>query len=127
MGKLCCAREHSVQFFVQFFSHNSTAQFNLECMGPFRVYGALHGVWGPLVTEQRSQVVVELKGNLFLSLLSFRKSFNLSEASRYNISLNMTKKRFFLFPVSRHVPYGLCGLPSRLWPKCNRFLRLGGQ
>ena len=31
MGNLCCAREHSVQFFVQFFT-----QFNLECMGPFR-------------------------------------------------------------------------------------------
>jgi len=30
MGNLCCAREYSVQFFVQFY-----AQFNLECMGPF--------------------------------------------------------------------------------------------
>jgi hypothetical protein len=28
--------------------------------------------------------------------------------------------RFFLFPpVPPHVPYGLRGLPSRLWPKCN--------
>ena len=41
-GKLCFAREHSVQFFVQFFLHSKTAQFNLECMGPFRVYGALN-------------------------------------------------------------------------------------
>jgi hypothetical protein len=24
-----------------------------------------------------------------------------------------------------HVPYGLRGLPSRLWPKCNRLLRFG--
>jgi hypothetical protein len=40
-GKLCCAREHSVQSFVQFFLHGKTAQFYLECMGPFRVYGAL--------------------------------------------------------------------------------------
>jgi hypothetical protein len=24
-----------------------------------------------------------------------------------------------------HVPYGLRSLPSRLWPKCNRLLRLG--
>jgi hypothetical protein len=24
-----------------------------------------------------------------------------------------------------HVPYGHRGLPSRLWPKCNRLLRLG--
>jgi len=40
MGNLYCAREHSVQFFVQFFL-TQTAQFNLGCMGPFRVYGAL--------------------------------------------------------------------------------------
>ena len=40
MGNLCCAREHSVQFFVQFF-HSYTAPFNLGCMGPFTVYGAL--------------------------------------------------------------------------------------
>ena len=35
MGNLCCAREHSVQFFVQFFFYTvKTAQFNLGCMGP---------------------------------------------------------------------------------------------
>jgi hypothetical protein len=28
MGNLCCAREHSVQFFVQFFLHSEAAQFN---------------------------------------------------------------------------------------------------
>jgi hypothetical protein len=38
--KLCCAGEHSVQFFVQFF-FTQTAQCNLGCMGPFRVYEAL--------------------------------------------------------------------------------------
>jgi hypothetical protein len=31
MGNLCCAREFSVQFIVQFFT-----QFNLGRMGPFR-------------------------------------------------------------------------------------------
>jgi hypothetical protein len=41
MGKLCCARELSVQFFVQFFYTVKRHGFNLECMGPFRVYGAL--------------------------------------------------------------------------------------
>jgi len=41
MGNLWCVREHSVEFFVQFFLHSYTAQFNLEFMGPFRVYGAL--------------------------------------------------------------------------------------
>jgi hypothetical protein len=34
MGNLCCAREHSVQFLVQFFT-----QFN--CTVKLRVYGAL--------------------------------------------------------------------------------------
>jgi hypothetical protein len=38
---LCCAREHSVQFFVQFFLYSEAAQFILEWMGPFRVDGAL--------------------------------------------------------------------------------------
>jgi hypothetical protein len=32
-------------------------------------------------------------------------------------------KNFFTMPP--HVPYGLRGLPSRLWPKCNRLLWLG--
>ena len=41
MGNLRCAREHSFQFFVQFSLHIWPAQFNLRCMGPFRVYGAL--------------------------------------------------------------------------------------
>jgi len=39
MGNLCCAREHSVQFFVQVFY--TVTQFKLEYMGPFSVYGAL--------------------------------------------------------------------------------------
>jgi hypothetical protein len=34
MGNLCCATEHRVQFFVQFFT-----QFNLDCVGPH-----LHGL-----------------------------------------------------------------------------------
>jgi hypothetical protein len=35
MGNQCCAREHSVQFFVQFFFTQLPAQFNSECMGPY--------------------------------------------------------------------------------------------
>jgi hypothetical protein len=31
MGNLCCAREHSVQFFVQLLN-SETGQFNMECM-----------------------------------------------------------------------------------------------
>jgi hypothetical protein len=34
-----------------------------------------------------------------------------------------TEEKFCL-PMPPHVPYGLRGLPSRLWPKCNRLLRL---
>jgi hypothetical protein len=32
----------------------------------------------------------------------------------------------FFFSISTiYIPYGLRGLPSRLWPKCNQLLRLG--
>jgi hypothetical protein len=47
MGNLCCAREHSVQFFravfytVKLHSLTYSVWGPLECMGPFRVYGAL--------------------------------------------------------------------------------------
>jgi hypothetical protein len=33
--------------------------------------------------------------------------------------------KYIFFPMPPYVPYGLRGLPSRLWPKCNRLLRLG--
>jgi hypothetical protein len=36
-----------------------------------------------------------------------------------------TSAAIYIFPMPPHVPYGLRGLPSRLWPKCNRLLRLG--
>jgi len=35
MGNLCCSREHTVQFFVQFFTQ-------LNCTVYLRVYGALY-------------------------------------------------------------------------------------
>jgi len=38
MANLCCARENSFQFFVQFFLHSWTAQFNLGCMGPLKLF-----------------------------------------------------------------------------------------
>jgi hypothetical protein len=31
---------------------------------------------------------------------------------------------YVFLPMPLHVPCGLRGLPSRLWPKCNRLLRL---
>jgi hypothetical protein len=44
-------------------------------------------------------------------------------------SLLFFRFKFFIFsyfsPMPPHVPYGLRGLSSRLWPKCNRLLRLG--
>jgi len=39
MGNLCCAREHSVQFFVQFFTQ-------LNCTVLLRVCGALYSALG---------------------------------------------------------------------------------
>ena len=36
MENLCCAREHSVQFFMHFFT-----QSNVGCMGTLTVYGVL--------------------------------------------------------------------------------------
>jgi hypothetical protein len=42
MGNLCCAREHSVQFFVQIFT-----QFNLGCMGPFTLAVSKHAYADP--------------------------------------------------------------------------------
>jgi hypothetical protein len=39
--------------------------------------------------------------------------------------LSVDGKEIFFFPMPPHVPYGLCGLPSQLWLKCNRLLRLG--
>jgi hypothetical protein len=37
----------------------------------------------------------------------------------------LNSSNIFFNPMPTHVPYGLRGLPSRLWPKCNRLLRLG--
>jgi hypothetical protein len=37
MGNLCCAKEHTVQIFLQFFLHSETAQFNLGCMEPLNI------------------------------------------------------------------------------------------
>ena len=36
LGNLCCAREYSVQFFVQFFQQLNCTVSIEECMGPFR-------------------------------------------------------------------------------------------
>jgi hypothetical protein len=41
---------------------------------------------------------------------------------RLSCNTNRSSRGFFRPP---HVPYGLRCLPSRLWPKCNRLLRLG--
>jgi hypothetical protein len=35
------------------------------------------------------------------------------------------RENVIFFPMPLHVPYGLRGLPSRLWPKCKRLLKLG--
>jgi hypothetical protein len=37
----------------------------------------------------------------------------------------LVDSKYYFFPMPPHVPYWLRGLPSRLWPKCNRLLSLG--
>ena len=49
MGNLCCAREHSVQFFTQ-----------LNCTVYLIVCGTLQGVWGPLRTKCTCTDIVTL-------------------------------------------------------------------
>ena len=51
-GNLCCAREHSVQFFVQFFFTQLNCTVLLRVYGPFRVYGALNARQGPAALSQ---------------------------------------------------------------------------
>jgi hypothetical protein len=48
-------------------------------------------------------------------------------APHNNIQKNILKRllQFFFFCQCHHVPYGLSAVPSKLWPKCNRLLRLG--
>ena len=56
MGNLCCAREHSVQFFAVFL-HSLTAQFNIDCMGPFTDgYGIKRRVTSRLVSVETTFV-----------------------------------------------------------------------
>jgi hypothetical protein len=43
----------------------------------------------------------------------------------FHVFDNWGKGKFRPLPMPPHVHYGLGGLPSRLWPKCNRLLRLG--
>jgi hypothetical protein len=60
LGNLCCAREHSVQYFVQFF-------YTVK----------LHSLWGPLRCPQRfvkylsNLLMANLKGNLKAILKTF--------------------------------------------------------
>jgi hypothetical protein len=49
MGNLCCAREHSVQFFVQFFFTQ------LNCTVSLRVYGALKVSSSALLLRSQKQ------------------------------------------------------------------------
>jgi hypothetical protein len=84
MGNLCCAREHSDQFFVQFFVHSYTAPFKLECMGPFRVYGAFYSVYVTQLTflclhsEHGKKLIHELTLSLPTEKLQYTKQINVN-------------------------------------------------
>ena len=72
MGNLCCAREHSVQFFVQFLLESYTAQFNLECTWPFTNVSVLMPWDGTreLTVRRRCPSLVTVKtGCNFVTLL----------------------------------------------------------
>jgi len=47
MGNLCCAREHSVQFLVQFF-YTVKHSLTHDCMGPFTLYT----LWNQLIPHK---------------------------------------------------------------------------
>jgi len=53
MGNLCCAREHSIQFFVQFFYTNKLPSLNYGVLGPLECMMPL-GCMGPFITYTRA-------------------------------------------------------------------------
>jgi hypothetical protein len=54
MGNLCCAREHSVQFFVQ-------------CFYTVKLHGLTYSVWGPLMkSDDISSIGIPYTGLHFL-------------------------------------------------------------
>jgi hypothetical protein len=56
----------------------------------------------------------------------WRTVMSRSTASLFVGSSDYSNANFTTFlPMPPHVPCGLRGLPSRLWPKCNQLLRLG--
>jgi hypothetical protein len=61
-----------------------------------------------------------------------RETWRISNTAQMIEFVNVTicvihhlSSNIFLFPMPLHVPYGLRGLLSRLWPKCNRLVKLG--
>ena len=59
MGKLCCARKHSPQFFVHLFTELNCA-VNLEGVGPFR-RKYVHISLGELVSKRRLMLAIPFK------------------------------------------------------------------
>jgi hypothetical protein len=74
--------------------------------------------WRQLIKTKQKE-----KENTSLLCKSTYNNKSLNSCSYY-ISI-WEEQNFFLNPMPPHVPYGLCGLPSWLWLKCNRLLRLG--
>jgi hypothetical protein len=71
---------------------------------------------------------------IFKKLMTALKRFFVKKILRFRrrvLWIRGTKQRVFPPttivnpPMPPHVPYGLRGLPFRLWPKYNRLLRLG--
>jgi hypothetical protein len=78
LGNLCCARDHSVQFFVQFFTQlNWTV--NLGCMGPLslsslKIGDKRHTVFTALIPAQLVKILSSLWGSRLLIVVFTRHS-----------------------------------------------------
>jgi hypothetical protein len=65
---------------------------------------------------------------LFILLVEWVRPNNVGFVSKTSMETGVESSTgthtHFFFPMPPHVPYGLRGLPSRLWLKCNWLLRL---
>jgi hypothetical protein len=50
---------------------------------------------------------------------------SLSDSTGTAAPLTIWNKYWLFWSMPPHVPYGLCSLPFRWWPKCNRLLGMG--
>jgi hypothetical protein len=123
MGKLCCAREHSVQFFVQFF-------YTVKCIIQLRLYGAISWFSGASVLMSTRYCLYSAhKMNLFCKgqrlansniILTYYQSFctKTFSASLTKLTLLLLQSRDSSCYVNRPIL-----APPPLWPQKQTALR----